>query len=429
MILAINILYHCIAFLLAAYYKKRFIYIMPLVMFGYDALNIILGENLPFTAIKIPLYLFALTISFSSLLFKFKSNIWIYVFIIYLVITFPLSEYYQYSFQGLIQLYLSFIMFLVGYYWINNTDKLRYLNYSFAAILGLFIINFIVSNTFNLGEDLYGLFILNGSLHREHTYIASLCIVLVPLNIYLSKSKSYKYYLIITAIICAVILILLMRRGAIVLFLIGLSVIAYRIYFNKIKYIFSTLPILIIMGFLAYTYSGDILERFYERGVAMDDPLEEFERTGRTMDIVEAFKEALSFDDIKKSLIGTQDFYFTTTVGHFTTFRKHSTIHATIALIVHGMGLIGLILFLMIFVNIIYKYITNTRHLRNNDFGIILLKATFLALFAMSIFDFYTKSFFYNTYAPTLFLYMGGILKILHTENKKIVKMKYKSVN
>jgi len=412
--------------LLIIFLKEKFIYIIPIVLVLLDVFFLeftFRGYN--FSDIKSIIVLITLLyLLFHNKIKYFNKNIWIILFLFYSAFKIFDSQNYMRSVLNFIVINGGFLMFFAGYTNINSIFKLHKLNKSLCFILFIFIINYVVSNIFLLGDDAYNIGNYGGNLTRERSFVISLVIILLPLILRLEPIKKYRIIYSIFSVLSALIILFLLRRSAIMIIIAGFIII--YLYLNKNPFVLIIKSAILFLGISLLILLSPGLQKsinnyvgLYEvRGRALDRSIDDqIESEGRSMEIKEIYKEAISFNDAKLSLIGEGYFVSDDSIGIYGNGVNYGQpMHTMFGQILYYTGFIGLFVYVMMNVKFI-KLFLQINKTQNKDKLNVFFKAILLSLILVFIFMNYTKGLLTPSFGVTIMLYMGALFRIL--TNKK----------
>jgi hypothetical protein len=293
-------------------------------------------------------------------------------------------------------------------------------------MLSLLIINYIVSNYFNIGYSVYSDSddFLVGNL-RDNWNVFTYTLLCVPFIISIRNIFNKKnYMLIFLSLIVGIILLLSIKRIAIVGLILGLLVyIYYNFEFGKV---FKSLTIVSFFIFSFFPFYSEIL---FSRLVARSDRFEEgsLEEEARYMETIYVWKESLSFESPIQSIFGLEAF---NSVGNYASGSfGDRNLHVDYNLIVNTIGLFGLFLYLYLFYKIYYFF---NQCIRFVSFGSI-IDDNFKGLFYSLLFTQFITSFAGQIYGITfrsiIFFFLGLIFGFYFNSNKGLHKSFYLNEN
>ena len=254
------------------------------------------------------------------------------------IITFVRYNFFP---DKVLKVFLGSISFAYGIFFINNWERFVELNRVFIISILIVIVTIALANITGVNYKLYAETGL--SLGGQGVNIAkNLTIFIMPFPIFLllfNKKKGLMLALRILYIVCLLIIIISLKRGAMVGLLLG--TLAYFIISVKRGRFIRNSMLVIIAAFLAYPFYEPILQKTFEAR-AENFSLEEkdIETEGRYQEY------KMTFDDIKnKSFVRTifgegvqsEAEYFNINRFHHTDFFS----------ILFGAGVIGLILYIL----------------------------------------------------------------------------------
>lgn len=315
------------------------------------------------------------------------------------------------------------MMFPLGYYIINNFKKLKLLNNSIILMMVILIINFVISNYFGIGVAAYtdSKEFLTGNL-ADHWNTLTYSLLVTPLIIYTTRNRVLLYIL---SIVLLILLIVSLKRIAIF----GL-VFGYIIFFinekkkkQKIIYGLTLIALTISMYPL---YKSNLTKRFEARSEKLSNMSESIFVEGRYLETFVVWNETFSFDFPMKSLFGLQPFNSVGNYGNGSFLDRQ--IHVDYNLILNTTGIIGLILYLLLFIFIYKSYKLYKRQIINKgqgNFYFDRLNSVFQMLFLTQFITSISGDMWIVTFRSIIFIYLGAIIrqfKILSEENhtKKI---------
>ncbi|NMC67722.1 MAG: hypothetical protein GYA61_05780 [Spirochaetales bacterium] len=213
------------------------------------------------------------------------------------------------------------------------------------------MINLIIFTGLGIGDTVYGAenAIRVGNLHHSRIYAGSLVVLISLIFIKYSNNKIRDLTLIGTLII---ILVLSMRRTALLIIITGIAV--YLISYRSVN-VFKISLILIIFIISTYPlYKEPLNEIIEKRGTRIETSEEVIEEETRYLEVLAVTEKIFSFNDFKYSLFGTE---FLNSFGTYSTEKiklpNDRILHTDYAVILHGSGLIGLILYLIFLLQIL----------------------------------------------------------------------------
>jgi hypothetical protein len=363
------------------------------------------------------LLLFLFLFGFRRLL-KTPVNIHIMVFLVYLLILTIFSSRSMYSFSsGYIKWFVSLLMFPVGYYFFRSYEHIVRLLFFMVVGASFVCINLLVAQFTGYGISAYvkDSFYLGGAGVGITNQLAY---VLLTYPILLRSLKKFttieKWFIYVVGLASVIFIIVAMKRAG----MLGLSMGAL-IYFgftrNKskvLKYVVLASTITI----LTLPFYSDILEKRYEERKKQTENYEDAGRYKEFFGVINEFQAG----NVWQKLFGNELF----NTGEFfglKYFQRERMIHGDISSIFYGSGLVGLFMYLYLFVLI---FIKGTEYLRKvkNDRTLRELMAGYFAMLLAIILVSATGS---GTIGEKclVFLYLGAISGLIaHIVPSPVVK-------
>lgn len=390
---------------LFAVYKLRYkaVFLLPAYIVIFDVLYGFYQTGSGFGALRnISLFIFLTVLVFRKKTTLY-TNIFINVFLLYTMALLFFSSDFKVSAMNYLVVYNSFVCFLIGFNYLRNLDNLKILNTGLIILAIVFIINSIISAVFNLGRDYYGSGFTSGGFVIMKLYSPALFVALLPIILPLAK-KEYRKFIIILASLVYIFLIISMRRTAIFI-----PVLCYFIFFllskDKIKIISAVTGFAFIL-LLAYPFYQKVLHN----QLAARDYFE-----GRTLEDEYRFKETIiiyeeTFSNLKTALTGEEVF---NSIGNYNNGNWGlRPIHVDYNKLIHGTGLIGLVLYIMIFLNMFLKFIKYRNALPDEPY-FDNIKSVFIMLLVIILVIGFSGGILAISYRAVLLIYMGSILGIM----------------
>lgn len=281
-------------------------------------------------------------------LFKFYPeslvNKIIFLFVFYIGILSFLSSDINLSLYGYMKFFIASLMFPLGYYFINNHEKLLLLTRSYAWALGIFMLNIAVSNLFGLGSSDY----LEESFYfgAGRVNITKVMIILIftgPILLYSHKFKYSKVFGIFLAVSSFITMIGIKRS-------VLLSAIAGVLIFgltskSKTLFLRGIIGLSIILISFVFIFPKTI-EIFYDRYEARSEELEineeVFDKEGRVNETY------LVIDTWVKGTIAFK-FFGGEIFNDRYLFKKSRMLHTDYMVVLAGSGLVGIIFWFLIY--------------------------------------------------------------------------------
>lgn len=278
----------------------------------------------------------------------FKITPIVYLIILYLIfLSLFNSSNISGSLQTAVGIAMSLTMFGIAYKVINNHEDLfklyRYLTIATIAIL----LQYVYANVFQIGRSPYlGDFFYTGGASVGAMTMLAIYVLFTPIVI--SIQKKISIYQIILISLSVIMILLLFRRGALLGLLTGVIILA--LYNYRYKYTLH-LAVFAMLGIgIALYFVGDRITEIYEVRADTTEYVEG--AAGRVLE-VSWVNDSFERHDTYKLFTGIETFnsadYFSRTIG------RQRSLHTDYMSLLHGTGLIGIILFFIFYVNL-FKY-------------------------------------------------------------------------
>ena len=341
------------------------------------------------------------------------------IFFLYVFLQIPFSKLPLESLRMSLKILMSIMMFPIGYYFINNLNKLKVLNKSVMLSMIIYIGNYIISQYFGIGVSVYTDekdFVI-GNLQDNWNVITYMLLV-VP-AILLTEKKTKK--VVFLSLILVLLLIISLKRIAILGICVG-----FVIYILKTGKVLKTTGLAIFFTLIFYIslpIFGSLLNnRIEARGDKLSggSALSIVEKEHRFLETIAVWSEIGSFENLPKAFFGLEAF---SSVGNYGSgsFNERQ-IHIDYNLIVNTIGIVGLTLYLSIFYFIYKKRMRlKTRRFKNKTFRE--LDSIFYVLFFTQFITSFGGQMYAFTFRMIIFLYLGAILGIMYKKTRLNIGM------
>jgi hypothetical protein len=313
----------------------------------------------------------------------------ILVFIVYCLAQLLFVSNPEKSLNVTLKICLSIGSFAIGYRLFNNTEQLRKLSVSVVWVYFILAVNFVLSQVFQLGQSLYS----EESAFRvgnldDAWNVFTYSVLMAPFVLhFLKDSKPLRWLTYIGSVMNGLLVVISIKRIAILGLITGTGI--RWMNGTRLKTILSSIFILLI-------------------GTALLLPA--FEREGRFMESQYVWEEVFSFDNTPKSLFGLEGFY---SVGNYADGRfGERQLHVDYNLIVNTIGLVGLLLYLAIFIQLAKRM---RRLKRDHSSTGLILHSTFWMLLLNQFITSFAGQMYHISYRLIVFVFMGAILGTLYS--------------
>jgi hypothetical protein len=336
------------------------------------------------------------------------TNYWITIFLIYTFILALDSSNSVRTFQNYSWVFISLFMFPIAYRQVKTLADLKQINISIILLIIIYVINGLITSTLGIGKNPYGGTFVMGAFTFTVLYSGSIALVLLPLIIPDIKSNWVKVIILIFSILLFGLLFLSLRRTAIVIPVLGYFI--YFFYSNYKKQISIGFIAAIVLMVVAFPlYESIFMSQMAARGNVFGETYD-IEEEGRFLEggfvVDERLGNNIAWRD---ALIGKEVFneYGRYNQGYF----GERQMHVDFFKIIYTLGIIGLLLYLMIFVDIWRKYKRFRVHIPN---GIYYneMRGIFVTLFLLSFFISTQGGMLNVSFRSMIFIYLGAILGV-----------------
>lgn len=315
------------------------------------------------------------------------------------------SNEFIYSLRAVVQIVFSMTMYMVGYLIFSKKDGLERILSNLVLVIFFAIAATAVGYLFNVGKELE--YTTSSSYENEiekvgllgsgGMFVPGMAIGLMPLILKFQKGKVLRFILILSSSLLFLMILLNMRRTAIVVPLIGLSIffiyLPIRKKFKSVRYIFIAVTVLILLFPL---YSSILMKRYEvrkEQGRFNKDFIKTENRYKEYIDMTESM---LSFNEPLKIMFGYGNNLFADQYENGKAVRR--MIHSDIPKIYYSLGIIGLIFYIYIYLAILKKIASIPaqgflRILKASSLGLFLISVLISLNGSITLFSFRTLSF------------------------------------
>jgi len=342
-----------------------------------------------------------------------RTAIFIFIFLFYLVFLISLSSNSSHSFNEFLKVAISLLMFPIGYHLLNNKNLIKKLNTYLFLGVGVIILQIVISQIFKLGvsEYLEDSLYLGGGL-VQITYTLALFVIMSPIIIPLIKNKNEKYLYLIFILLSTTVTLLILRRISIAAILVGYVV--YLILsdhkFRVLKYGLLTVLLLSV----TFPIYGNLFKDRLQSRVETVPPMMEAARLLETFLVINEINE----NSLSQALFGKDLFssntYFKKKQNYFLILGRDRQLHVDYNIILHGAGIIGLFLYILIYLNL---FMEGLKKRKSHTYLHREIKAVFWSIYTVTLIMSLSGSISSIGFRSDAFLYMGALLGIL---NKKM---------
>ena len=342
------------------------------------------------------------------------------VFSIYVLITCLFSQDIMRSLSITLKVVISILSFGIGIGFFNTFVRLKSLNNSILIVAAILFLNFVISTVFGIGKDSYTeeTNFLAGNLDDSWNMFTYSLLVAPLLLLQYNKFPTYKILIQVLLFTNMIIMVLSLKRIAVVGLVFG-GLIYALFNFNLYKNLRAFLSIVLVLLATFPLYESLLFNRFNARADRFQQG--SLEEEARYMESAFVWNEVLNFEDPIEVLFGLEGF---NSVGNYAEGRfGDRNLHIDYNLIVNTEGLVGLVLYLSIFVQFFYLYFSvkaSKQYIPERLFKPI--NGVFWALILTQFVTSFAGQMYMTTFRMIIYIYMGAILGIMlkyATETKK----------
>lgn len=368
--------------------------------------------------------LFFIYVIVSKCLNNDKKFLIIYLYIIYCFILILLqSTDIVYSLTYFAKYTIGLLCLPIGFNLLSSLKKLRMFQLTGIICMLLYVLNIVLANVFNWknskGYTDEGLDV--GNLFSDALYLNVYVIVSVFFLIVLFPEK--KKWILTLCAICAILIVVNMKRTVIGVLAIGLII--YLLFYynrNRLSTKLSLMHIRILSIFIGLSII--VLPFFYNyieinlaaRKSSFERASEDIMNEGRMAEFAFISNEILNSDKAKTLLFGEETFNL---VGTYANGRfGDRQIHGDYSILLKGLGAIGLIFWFSILIYLTMLMLNLKNAIRHEDgiIGSILypLYFSFIIIYCISMGSGVIACVFSSSY---LFASLGGMLRYFYNRN------------
>ncbi len=392
--------------------KKLLIYIPPILLF-VQIVNTFFSDYLsyPRALILILIVLYA----FLTRRYKFDSiSKILIIFLIYTFIISLRSSNLIVSISGYLSIFVSMSFYIISYNTINSSKEFYEFRKWLFWISLLFILNVVIFAGLGLGTSVYGgkgVLRTGEGLHHNTIYTGVLVIIL-SYEFLKTINNKILYVILITAVI--IIILLTFRRTAIIL-----MILSYLLYIfmgqkkNVIKYVTSIVLILLIASPL---YLAPLMNVIEARGARATFKYG-IENTSRFLETKVITEKNIESSDLVYQLFGME---YLNSFGTYGTksfeVKPGRILHTDYAVILHGCGIIGLLLYFTFMLLTLVKAFRTIKYIGAGNSLSIFLMSLSIILIAVT----FSGSLLSITFRTTFFILLGALNSLSDKEISKI---------
>ena len=411
-----SILIFIIPALFLAKFKAGFIYV-------YLILNVLIDVSLGFIDQEtnlIALSRAAIALAYIYVVHKqsnwklFKYNkIFLFYFILILIQTL-FSSNFVVSFSSTLKMIITLSMFPIGMFYIDSIEKIKKLNVAVIWIMFLVTLNFIITNIFGIGANPYGdsvdFYVGNIKLSAINTPVYAL---LILTSILTFNKRKQRILAIVFAIPTLVFLVLSLKRISLLALTLGV-VIIFFFSRSKAKYVKWLVVLFLALIILFPIYKSILNQQILARGNRLEIGI--IEEESRFLETFIVIDKTIFSNNIATILFGQEVW---NSVGKYNGINNERPLHVDFNKLLFGTGLVGLLLYILMYFKIFFHFKKIKPNKRNNINSSIytnnynILRPLFLAIFFGTLLISLSGGMMGISHRTIAFLYMGAIIGFL----------------
>jgi hypothetical protein len=392
--------------------ERNIVYSLPLISIVFEIIQSFIGSESKIMAVRdhgFFLIILFLVIKYFKPAFRFNSYLIIlmaYFLTLLLLDDLKLFQYNYFvrSFDAKMLLPLAFIFSL-------SYENIQMLNKRMLWTHYLFVVSIVIFSIFGIGEDQYGggSGFKTGTFTFDKIYIGSFLLIVSPLIYNELKGKLLRKSYLIIGILTFIILVLSVRRTAVVIVLIGALVYIYY-YKDHISKIVLYLTIFITVLLVSFPlYQEILIKQLSARSkefLSDRSMIEVLQGEMRYYETIAVWRERLFNPETKLMLFGES--LFDSKGKYARGVLRDRPIHLDINTVLHGSGIIGLLLFIGFYVQLYRQFIRYKPRVNYSENK--LLVYAFNGMYISNLFLLFSGGMTVITFNLITSLYMGGIL-------------------
>lgn len=342
----------------------------------------------------------------------------IYLYIIYIFILVFFSSNIFYSLKIVLKSFTPLFYFGAAIVFVNNYRDLNRLFRSMIILGYLFLANMIISSVFDLGggnysDDEVG-FLQTGNVYSEGLNSMGYYLIMVPAIIQMYPFKSYfrKMAAILSAIGIFIVLLLVMKRGALLVVLIGYLVILYFAEFKQKRKLIRILILFAAAIIITFPlYENLLLSRYNVRKDRLQ--INSYKTEGRFTENAVVINDIIYSGNTMWLLFGHDVLNSAGNYGGGAFGGRQ--LHNDYAQVLNGSGLTGLCLYLLMNISILTFYLRLKKRIfllglygKREKILNVIFWAFFLAYFALGL----SGSISSLVYNVIRFMFLGAIIGV-----------------
>ena len=285
-------------------------------------------------------------------------NISLILLIIYLLVILLIQEASTQSFQSWTLFTESKLMLPLAFIIMRDEHSITSLSKVLFWIGVIFSISIIYFLTMNIGINQYGGSdgFTVGSFKYNRLYTGSFILLSLPLVFSYLRKKWIKNLIPVLALLVLIILILSTRRTSLIIVLAGMMVFALY-YYRKLPYILAGIFAFFVLLALTFPlYKNTLLKQLEKRQhVFIDQGGFDLESETRFEESIAVWKERINSH--RPATIFFGEYLFNSAGNYDQGIHGIRPLHLDINVFLHGSGIIGLILFTLFYLELVFNFL------------------------------------------------------------------------
>jgi hypothetical protein len=391
--------------------ERKIIFLLPVISICFEIMKSFSTGDAPIMAMRN--YLFFLIITYLVVKYYkavFRFNIFLIISIIYFFLLLFIEGAELDEFNDWVQFVDAKMVLPLAFILISSYAHFEELHKYLLATNILFVGSIFAFTIFGVGINQYGSAsgFRTGAFEYSAIYIGSYLLLTYPLQLRDIKSKLKRNALILLGVLTVIVLVLSVRRSALVILIIGaiVYVYLYRAHIARIALYGFGFFVLLVLSFPLY--EDTLMKQIEARGDVFNEKgtVENLQEETRLAETIAVYEERILNPDVRIFLFG--DHLFSSAGNYAGGIHGPRPLHLDVNIIMHGSGVVGLIIFLLIYVRLYSKYnAIKTRVPLPNEKNMI---GAFMAMFLSHMFLLISGGMITMTFNLISALYMGGIM-------------------
>lgn len=304
------------------------------------------------------------------------------ILVCYTILLIPFSRFPEMSILASMRILLPMFGLMVGFHFFNTESRILALAKSVKWALLLLVVNFVFANAFGLGESTYtsGNSFLLGAL-TNNWGLFTYSVLFFPLILLTDRSKTEKIVSLFAIFFNVALVVLSITRVAIFVMVLG-SIMIFMLSYSFKRRI-RVLAFASIVLIAVFPLVDDMI---FDRVEARQNRFEKgaLEKEGRYLETFYVWNKVVQFESPAHSIFGLEAF---NSVGNYgpskSNLFRYRNLHVDYNLIVNTIGILGLILYFAMYIQIGRRYILYSRSVKVKTAFQKKLSGVFITFFVM----------------------------------------------